>query len=93
MGKLSDRVGRGPVLLTAIAVHATSLVSSPPPTESLRCCRDRAVQGLSTGAALGAMGAAMLDMDSELGTLANAITRGIGTATGAIVYAGDPDPA
>jgi MFS family permease len=35
----------------------------------------RVVQGLSTGAALGAIGAAMLDMDRELGTTAIAATR------------------
>jgi hypothetical protein len=45
------------------------------------------VQGLSTGAALGAIGAAMLDMDRELGTFANAVAPGMGSASGAIVSA------
>jgi hypothetical protein len=47
----------------------------------------RVVQGLSTGAALGAIGAAMLDMDRELGTYANAVAPGMGTASGAIASA------
>ena len=64
LGKLSDHVGRRPVLLTA-----------------------RVVQGLSTGAALGAIGAAMLDMDRELGTFANAVAPGMGSASGAILSA------
>jgi hypothetical protein len=45
------------------------------------------VQGLSTGAALGAIGAAMLDMDRELGTFANAVAPGMGSASGAILSA------
>jgi MFS family permease len=47
----------------------------------------RIVQGLSTGAALGAIGAAMLDMDRELGTFANSVSPGMGSATGAILSA------
>jgi hypothetical protein len=47
----------------------------------------RVVQGLSTGAALGAIGAAMLDMDRELGTFANAVAPGMGSASGAILSA------
>src|SRR6266516_2549688 len=47
----------------------------------------RVVQGLSTGAAPGAIGAAMLDMDRELGTFANAVAPGMGSASGAILSA------
>ena len=47
----------------------------------------RVVQGLSTGAALGAIGAAMLDMDRELGTFANAVAPGMGSASGVILSA------
>jgi hypothetical protein len=47
----------------------------------------RVVQGLSTGAALGAIGAAMLDIDRERGTFANAVAPGMGTASGAILSA------
>src|SRR6266700_506612 len=71
LGKLSDHVGRRPVLLTAIAVHAGSLL----------------IFATATGAPLGAIGAAMLDMDRELGTFANAVAPGMGSATGAIVSA------
>ena len=41
----------------------------------------------SAGAALGAIGAAMLDMDRELGTFANAVAPGMGSASGAILSA------
>ena len=87
LGKLSDHVGRRPVLLTAIAVHAGSLVIFATATGVPALLSARVVQGLSTGAALGAIGAAMLDMDRELGTFANAVAPGIGTASGAIASA------
>jgi MFS transporter len=87
LGKLSDHVGRRPVLLTAIAVHAGSLMIFATATGVPALLGARVVQGLSTGAALGAIGAAMLDMDRELGTFANAVAPGIGTASGAIASA------
>jgi MFS family permease len=87
LGKLSDHVGRRPVLLTALAVHAGSLVIFATATGVPELLAARVVQGLSTGAALGAIGAAMLDMDRELGTFANAVAPGMGTATGAILSA------
>ena len=87
LGKLSDHVGRRPVLLTAIAVHAGSLVIFATATGVPALLSARVVQGLSTGAALGAIGATMLDMDRELGTFANAVAPGMGSATGAILSA------
>jgi MFS family permease len=87
LGKLSDHVGRRPVLLTAVAVHAGSLVIFATATGVPALLSARVVQGLSTGAALGAIGAAMLDMDRELGTFANAVAPGLGTASGAITSA------
>jgi MFS family permease len=87
LGKLSDHVGRRPVLLTAIAVHAGSLVIFATATGVPALLSARVVQGLSTGAALGAIGAAMLDMDRALGTFANAVAPGMGSATGVILSA------
>src|ERR1700745_105526 len=87
LGKLSDHVGRRPVLLTALAVHAGSLVIFATASGVPALLGARVVQGLSTGAALGAIGAAMLDMDRELGTFANAVAPGMGSATGAILSA------
>src|SRR5690242_17033591 len=87
LGKLSDHVGRRPVLLTALTVHAGSLVIFATASGVPALLGARVVQGLSTGAALGAIGAAMLDMDRELGTFANAVAPGMGSATGAILSA------
>jgi MFS family permease len=87
LGKLSDHLGRRPVLITAIAVHISSLVIFVTASGVPMLLAARIVQGLSTGAALGAIGAAMLDMDRELGTFANSVSPGMGSATGAILSA------
>lgn len=87
LGKLSDHVGRRSVLLAAIAVQAGSLVVFATATGVPALLAARVVQGLSTGAALGAIGAAMLDMDRERGTFANAVAPGMGSASGAITSA------
>ena len=87
LGRLSDHIGRRPVLLAAIAVHAGSLMIFATATGVPELLAARVVQGLSTGAALGAIGAAMLDMDRGLGTFANAVAPGMGSASGAILSA------
>jgi MFS family permease len=87
LGKLSDHLGRRPVLLAAIAVQAVSLLVFATAGGVSALLAARVVQGLSTGAALGAIGAGMLDIDRERGTFANAVSPGMGTATGAIVSA------
>ncbi|MFG3579988.1 MFS transporter [Micromonospora chersina] len=87
VGKLSDHVGRRPVLLAAIAVQMISLVifvfAGGVPT----LVAARVVQGIAAGAATGAAAAAMLDIDRSRGTLANSISPGIGTGVGALLSA------
>jgi hypothetical protein len=75
------------VLASLLTVHAGSLVIFATATGVPALLGARVVQGLSTGAALGAIGAAMLDMDRESGTFANAVAPGMGSATGAILSA------
>jgi MFS family permease len=87
LGKLSDHLGRRPVLLAAIAAQAVSLVVFATADGVPELLTARVLQGLSTGMALGAIGAGMLDIDRERGTYANAVSPGIGTASGALVSA------
>ncbi|MFJ9707420.1 MFS transporter [Streptomyces sp. NPDC101234] len=85
LGKLSDHVGRRPVLITAIAAQAAAMVMFSTAGGVGELLAARVVQGLSTGAALGAVGAAMMDLNRSRGTVANAFAPGLGTATGALL--------
>ena len=83
-GSLSDHVGRRPVLLTAITMQAVAMVVLATAGGVPDLLLARVVQGLSTGAAMGAVGAGMLDLDRARGTVANAVAPMTGTATGSI---------
>jgi MFS family permease len=85
LGKLSDFVGRRPVLLAALMAQAAAMVVFAEADGVAVLTAARVVQGLATGAALGAVGAAMLDVDPKRGTLANAVSPGTGTAVGALI--------
>jgi len=82
LGKLSDHIGRRPVLLVAIALQMVTMVVLTTASGVPDLLAARIVQGISTGAALGAVGAGMLDLDKAKGTIANAVTPMTGTATG-----------
>jgi predicted MFS family arabinose efflux permease len=87
LGKLSDHVGRRPVLLAALAVQAASLVVFATAGGVPELLIARVVQGLATGAALGAIGAGLLDVDRERGTFANSVAPGMGTGSGVLLSA------
>jgi MFS family permease len=87
LGRLSDHVGRRPVLLAALAVQAVSLIVFTTAGGVPELLLARVIQGLSTGAALGAIGAGMLDIDRQRGTFANAVSPGMGTGSGALLSA------
>lgn len=85
VGSLSDYVGRRPVLLSAIVIQAAGLVVLSQANGLPELVAGRILQGLATGAAAGAVGAGMLDLDRARGTFANAIAPATGTATGALL--------
>jgi MFS family permease len=87
LGKLSDHIGRRPVLLSALAVQAASLIVFATAGGVPELLIARVVQGLATGAALGAIGAGLLDIDRERGTFANSVTPGMGTGSGVLLSA------
>jgi predicted MFS family arabinose efflux permease len=84
VGSLSDHIGRRPVLLTAIAVQAATMLLFATAGNVTVLLAARVVQGLATGAAVGAVGAGLVDLHRSRGTLANAVAPITGTATGAI---------
>ncbi len=84
VGSLSDYVGRRPVLLAALAVQAAAMLVFVTADGVPQLLVARIVQGLSTGAAAGAIGAGMLDLNKTRGTIANAVAPITGTASGAL---------
>ncbi|GAA2822028.1 MFS transporter [Crossiella cryophila] len=87
LGKLSDHLGRRPVLLVALVVQAAAMLVFATADGVGALLVARVVQGVATGAAVGALGAGMLDLDAKRGQLANAVAPGIGTAVGALFSA------
>ena len=81
-GSLSDHVGRRPVLLVALGMQAAAMVTFAVADGVGTLLVARVVQGLSTGAALGAIGAGLVDLDRVRGTTANAVAPILGTAIG-----------
>jgi MFS family permease len=84
-GRLSDHLGRRPVLLVATLAQVFTMVVFATATSVTGLLVARVIQGLTTGAAIGAVGAAMIDLDKSRGTVANAVAPPIGTALGAIL--------
>lgn len=87
VGALSDAIGRRPVLLVTTLLQAGVMGLYLRAHGVGELLVGRVVQGLVTGAAAGAVGAALLDRDRVAGTLANSISPLLGTATGAIAGA------
>lgn len=87
LGRLSDYLGRRPVLLAALALQVVSLLVFTTASGTGQLLAARVVQGLATGTALGAIGASLLDVDRERGAFANALAPGLGTGTGALASA------
>ena len=84
-GRLSDHVGRRPVLIVATLVQAVVMLMFATANGVAALMLSRVVQGLATGAALGAVGAGMLDLDKARGPVANAVTPPLGTGAGGLL--------
>lgn len=85
VGKLSDHIGRRPVLIAALLLQLAALVVFIEAGDVSTLIVARIVQGISTGAAVGALGAGLLDIDRVKGTVGNGVAPITGTATGALV--------
>src|SRR5262245_2875594 len=84
-GRLSDHVGRRPVLIVAVLLQAVVMLMFATAGGVGALMVARVVQGIATGAALGAVGAGMLDLDRARGPVANAVAPPIGTAAGGLL--------
>ncbi len=88
VGSLSDHVGRRPVLFGALAAQAAALTLFVVADGVPVLMTARFVQGLSTGAAIGAMGAGLLDLNKVKGATASAVAPMLGTGVGAVISGG-----
>ncbi len=85
LGRLSDHVGRRPVIAVAVLLQIAAMLVFAQASGLDALLLARVVQGVATGGALGALGAAMLDLSPRLGTSANAAAPGAGTGAGALL--------
>lgn len=85
VGKISDHVGRRPVLLVALTAQAAAMVVLATAGGVPALLTGRIMQGLDTGAAVGAIGAGILDIDRFRGGFLNSLAPPAGTASGALV--------
>ncbi|MDT7576829.1 MAG: hypothetical protein QOH17_3162 [Pseudonocardiales bacterium] len=88
VGRLSDVVGRRPVLAVALLVEAVAMSIFLGAGGVGWLVAARVVQGLATGAAVGVLGAYLLDLQppdgSRLGSLVNSVAPAIGLGAGAV---------
>ena len=67
VGRVSDHLGRRPVLIAATLAQAATMVIFATAGGVGDLVLARIIQGLATGAALGAVGAGMIDLNKERG--------------------------
>ncbi|MQA72931.1 MAG: MFS transporter [Solirubrobacterales bacterium] len=82
IGRLSDELGRRPVLIGALIALLGSTVLFMAAQSVAWLFAARALQGLATGAALGAAGAALLDLHPRGDARQAALVNGVGSAAG-----------
>jgi predicted MFS family arabinose efflux permease len=83
-GSLSDHVGRRPVLIGAVGAQAMVMLLFAFAGGVDVLLVARVLQGLATGAAVGAIGAGLVDLHPGRGAVANAAGAMSGTASGAL---------
>ena len=82
IGRLSDEIGRRPVLIGALSALLVAIVLFMGAQSVEWLFAARALQGLATGAALGAAGAAMLDLHPRGDAVQTGLVNGVGSALG-----------
>ncbi|MFP8966513.1 MFS transporter [Pokkaliibacter sp. CJK22405] len=83
-GKISDHIGRRPVIFASLIVEAIATLLFTLASDSSWLIAARLVQGLATGVGMASLGAALLDVNKDRGALINSITPLGGMALGAL---------
>ena len=84
VGSLSDHVGRRPVILGALALDAVAMLMFSTADGVPLLIAARMVQGIATGAATGALAAAILDGERPHGPIVNSVAPMAGLAVGGL---------
>ena len=84
VGSLSDHVGRKPVILFAIGLELVSVVLFLAAAGPAWLIAARILQGIATGAAMGALSAGLIDADQARASLYNSLAPLVGLALGAL---------
>jgi MFS family permease len=85
VARLSDYVGRKPMILAALLINAAALVLFITADSAAQLILARVVQGVATGIAIATLGAAILDTDKTHGALLNSVTAFIGLMLGSLL--------
>src|SRR6201990_1932740 len=91
-GRISDEVGRRPVLLTALATLMGATVLFMVADSVVWLFVARGVQGIATGLALGAASASLLDLHPRKDPAGVGLTNGVVSAGGVGLGGGAPAP-
>jgi len=83
-GRLSDHLGRRPVISLAIGLNLLAMLSFLLADGAAWLVTARLLQGVATGLATAAVGAALLDVDRQHGATVNSIGPLVGLALGAL---------
>lgn len=84
-GEVSNYVGRRPVLYVALGLQAVALALFATAHSYEPLFVGRVLQGVAAGAALGTLGAMMIELHRVYGTTASSAAPGVGTGFGALV--------
>jgi MFS family permease len=85
IARLSDYVGRRPMILSALVINAVALVLFITANAASDLILARVVQGVATGIALTTLGAAIVDTDRNNGAIYNSVTAFIGLTVGSLL--------
>ena len=84
VGSLSDYIGRRPVIFAALALNVVAMLLFIDAQSAPMLIAARVAQGFATGAAVTAIGAAILDANRARGPLLNSITTFAGLTVGSL---------
>src|ERR1700727_806494 len=85
IARLSDYVGRKPMILLALGLNAVALLLFFVAESAATLIVARAVQGVATGVALATLGAVLADAAPQWAATLNSVTAFVGLALGALI--------